>query len=112
MPRQLTIAEIIKNALDKDYSIEQASTDLGDLMNELELIKRRYGTDSPRLTELEKIIPVQEKLALGKLRGDEVFEQLKQLQVSHRVEGKSQTLGFSSQTRHARFVGSQGQDSH
>ena len=76
---QLTIAEIIHNTLDKDYSVEQAATDLGELMNERELFKRRYGTDSPRLTELEKIIPVQEKLALGKLRGEEVFEQLEQL---------------------------------
>ena len=78
---QLTIAEIIRNALDKDYSVEQAATDLGELMSERELIKRRYGTDSPRLTELEKIIPVQERLALGKLRGEEVFEQLAQLNI-------------------------------
>ena len=72
---QLTIAEIIRNALDKDYSAEQAATDLGELMTERELIKRRYGLDSPRLAELEKIIPIQERLALGKLRGEEVFEQ-------------------------------------
>ena len=84
MPRQLTIADIITNALDKDYSVNQAATDLGELMNELELIKRRYGIDSPRFTELEKIIPVQERLALGKLRGDQVFEQLAQLDI--RVE--------------------------
>ena len=84
MPRQLTIADIIRNALDKDYSMDQAATDLGELMTERELIKRRYGIDSPRLAELEKIIPVQEKLALGKLQGDEVFEQLAQLDI--RVE--------------------------
>ena len=81
MPRQLTIADIIRNALDKDYSVDQAATDLGELMTERELIKRRYGIDSPRLAELEKIIPVQEKLALGKLRGDQVFEQLAQLDI-------------------------------
>ena len=81
MSKQLTIADIIRNAIDKDYSMEQAATDLGELMTERELIKRRYGTDSPRLAELEKIIPVQEKLALGKLRGDEVFEQLAQLDI-------------------------------
>ena len=76
---QLSIADIIRNALDKDYSVEQADTDLGELMSERELIKRRYGADSPRLAELEKIIPVQKRLALRKLRGDEVFDQLKQL---------------------------------
>jgi hypothetical protein len=32
MLRQMTIADIIKNALDKDYSVEQADTDLGALM--------------------------------------------------------------------------------
>ena len=78
---QLTIAEIIRNALDKDYSVEQAATDLGELMSERELIKRRYGTDSPRLTELEKIIPVQKRLALGKLCGDVVFENLRRLNI-------------------------------
>ena len=81
MPSQLTIADIITNALDKDYSVDQAATDLGELMNERELIKRRYGTDSPRLTELEKIIPLQEKLALGKLHGDQLFAQLDRLAI-------------------------------
>ena len=81
MTNQLTLADIITNALDKDYSVDQAAVDLGELMTERELIKRRYGIDSPRLAELEKIIPVQEKLALGKLRGDEVFEQLAQLDI-------------------------------
>ena len=84
MSRQLTISDIITNALDKDYSIDQAAADLGELMMELELIKRRHGTGSPRLAELERIIPVQKKLALGKLRGDEAFEQLAQLDI--RVE--------------------------
>ena len=81
MFRQLTITDIITNALDKDYSVDQAATDLGELMNERELIKRRHGTGSTRLTELEKIIPVQVRLALGKLHGDEVFEQLYQLDI-------------------------------
>jgi hypothetical protein len=81
MPRQLTIADIITNALDKDYPVDQAAMDLGELMTEQELIKRRHGIDSPRLAEIEKIIPVQEKFALGKLNGDDVFEQLGQLNI-------------------------------
>ena len=40
-----TIADIISNALDKDYTMEQAASDLGALMNELEHVKRRYGTN-------------------------------------------------------------------
>ena len=70
MPTQLALADIIINALDKDYSVDQAATDLGALMTERDLIKRRYGTSSSRLAELEKIIPMQEQLALDKLRGD------------------------------------------
>ena len=84
MHMQLNIADIITNALDKDYSVEQAATDLGEMMNERELIKRRHGTDSTRLTELETLIPLQERLAIGKLRGDQAFEQLAQLDI--RVE--------------------------
>jgi hypothetical protein len=54
MPSPLTIADIITNALDKDYSVEQAATDPGGSMTELELIKRKYGADSSRLTELQR----------------------------------------------------------
>ena len=36
---------------------------------------------STRLTELERIIPLQEKLALGKLQGDQLFAQLDQLAI-------------------------------
>jgi hypothetical protein len=50
--------------------------DLGELINERELINRRYGTGTARLRGLECIIPLQEKLALGKLRGDQLFAQL------------------------------------
>lgn len=84
MPRQLTLAAIITNALDKDYSVEQAASDLGELMTELELIKRRYASDTACLSELEKIIPVQEQLTLGKLGGDQIFDQLNWLNI--RVE--------------------------
>ena len=84
MLRQVTIADIIKNAIDKDYTEEQAATDLGDLMTERELIKRRNGPGAARLTELECLIPLQEKLALGKLHVDQLFDQLDRLGI--RVE--------------------------
>ena len=84
MTRQMTLTDIVCNALDGDYSLEQAAMDLGALMTEQELIKRRYGTGSPRLTELESIIPLQEKLALGKLHCDQLFVQLDRLAI--RVE--------------------------
>ena len=81
MFRQLTISDIITYAFDKGYTMEQAATDLGELMMEPELTKRRHGTDAPRFTELKTLIPIQERLALGKLRGDEVFEQVAQLDI-------------------------------
>ena len=58
--------------------------DLGALMNERELIKRRHGPGLRRLTELESFIPLQERLAFGKLRGDQLFAQLDRLGI--RVE--------------------------
>jgi hypothetical protein len=76
MLSRLTFANIICNAFDKNYSVEQAAIDLGELISERELIKRRYGTSSPRLSELEKIIPVQVKLAMGKLSNDQLFDQM------------------------------------
>jgi len=59
MFRQLTISDIITNAFDKDYTMEQAATDLGELMMEPELTKRRHGTDAPRFTELKTLIPIR-----------------------------------------------------
>jgi hypothetical protein len=81
MQNQLTLADIVCNALDNAYSVEQAAIDLGKLMSEMELIKRRFGTDSHRLAELERIVPLQEMLALGKLQGDQLFTQLDRLGV-------------------------------
>ena len=72
----MTLSDIIQNALDKDYSMEHAAADLGALIMERELIGRKGDTASPRLRELEQIIPLQERLALGKLCGDELFEGL------------------------------------
>ena len=79
MPEQLAIADIVCNMLNRDYSLEQAATDLGALINERDLIKRRYVRGTARLTELEFLIPLQEKLALGKLHGDQLFAQLDRL---------------------------------
>ena len=76
MPNSMTLSDMICKALDRDYSIEQAASDLGALIMERELIGRKGDTPSPRLRELQQIIPLQERLALGKLRGDQVFTQL------------------------------------
>jgi hypothetical protein len=80
----MTLIDITRNALDREYSLDRAAADLGALMLERELIRRRGDTEAPRLRELEQIIPFQEKLALGKLRGDEIFNRLDLLNI--RVE--------------------------
>ena len=80
----MTLSDIVCKALDKTYSIEQAAADLGELMTERERLRREGNTDTPRLCELEQIIPLQEKLALGKLHGDELFDRLELLDI--RVE--------------------------
>ena len=77
----MTLSDIICKALDKNYSVEEAAADLGALIMERELIVRKGDTASPRLRELEQIIPLQEKLALGKLRGDESFDRLNLLDI-------------------------------
>ena len=70
---QLTLADIVRNALDDAYSVEQAAIDLGKLMCEMELIKRRFGTGSHRLAELERIIPLQESSRWGSYRETNYF---------------------------------------
>jgi hypothetical protein len=64
--------------------MKQAAMDLGALTNERELIIRWYGQGLRRLTELESVIPLQEKLALENLRGDQLIAQLDRLGI--RVE--------------------------
>jgi hypothetical protein len=81
---RMTLRDFIRNALDRDYSMEQAAADLGALILERDLIKRKGDTDSPRLRELEQLIPLQETLAQQKLRGDEILDRLTQLGI--RVE--------------------------
>jgi hypothetical protein len=72
----MTLSEIICNALDNTYSMEQAAADLGELMMERELIRRKYDLTSPRLREIEQLIPIQEALAIGRLRQAGAFQQL------------------------------------
>jgi hypothetical protein len=49
---RMTLSDIIRNALDREYSLDRAAADLGELMTERELIKRKGDTDTPRLHEL------------------------------------------------------------
>jgi hypothetical protein len=80
----MTLSDIIRYALDCNYSLDRAATDLGELMLEREQIKRKGDADTSRFHELKQFIPLQETLALRKLRGEEIFDRLTQLNI--RVE--------------------------
>ena len=79
LPNSMTLPDLIRNSLDRDYSLDRAAADRGALMMERELIRRRCDTEAPRFRELEQVIPLQKKLALGKLRDDELFDRLELL---------------------------------
>ena len=71
-----TFANILCNALDPDYTSDQAVDDLGKLTNEATQMQLQEKTDSPRFVELESIIPIQEKLVKAKLDGHPIFDRL------------------------------------
>ena len=72
----ITIADIMCNAFNKDYTAGQAVADLEKLMNEATLIELTKGPNSPRFIELQKLIPVQEKLMQAKLDNNPIFDRL------------------------------------
>ena len=73
---RMTLSDIIRNGLNRNYSMDGAATDLKSLQLERELITIWGYTDTPRIRELDRLIPMQETLALGKLNGDELFNRL------------------------------------
>jgi hypothetical protein len=76
MIKGLTLTNIICNALNPDYTSTQAADDLSKLINEATLMQIQEETDSPRFTELQSIIPVQERLTKAKLDGHPIFDGL------------------------------------
>ena len=87
MTQELTFASIFCNALDPDYTSDQAMDDLSRLMSEATQMQNQGQTDSPRFAELENLIPVQEKLAKAKLDGHPIFDGLGTLKAeSHKAD--------------------------
>ena len=82
MDKNPTLADIITNTLNKDYSAGEAVADLEKLMNEATLMELTEGPDSPRFIELQKLIPIQERLMQAKLDNDPIFDQLGSLKVT------------------------------
>ncbi len=76
MTNELTFDNILRNALDSDYTSDRAVDDLGKLTNEATQMQLQGNTDSPRFVELESIIPIQEKLVKAKLDGHPIFDRL------------------------------------
>ena len=87
MAAPITLTSIIANAVNKDYTADQAVEDLTRLMNQATLVELRHGTDSPQYNELQKLIPIQEKLVKAKLEGHPIFDQLGSLKVTPHVDG-------------------------
>ena len=81
---RIALPDLVRHALDHHYSLDRAASGLGGLMLERDLIKRKGDTDSPRLRELDRLIPPQETRAVRKLRGDKMFDRLGRLRI--RVE--------------------------
>ena len=82
MNSSLTTATIISNAFDADYSAGQAIADLEKLMNEATLLEFTHASDSPRFIELQKLIPVQERLVRARMDGNPVHDWLGGLKVT------------------------------
>jgi hypothetical protein len=82
MDKNLTLADIITNAFNKNYTIGRTVPDLEKLMNEATLIELTHGSKSPRFIELQKLISVQERLVQAKLGKKPIFDQLGSLKVA------------------------------
>ena len=82
MNKNLTLSTILSNTFDKEYTASQAVADLEKLMNEATLLELSDAQDSPRFIELQKLIPVQERLVRTKMDGDPIFDRLGSLKVS------------------------------
>jgi hypothetical protein len=82
MDKTVTAATILSNAFDKDYTASQAVSDLEKLMNEATLLELSDAQDSPRYLELQKLIPVQERLVKTKMDGNPIFDRLGTLKVT------------------------------
>lgn len=70
MNDSLTLPRVLSNAFDEDYTVGQAVADLEKLMNETTLLELSGEQHLPRFVELQKLIPVQERLVRAKLNGD------------------------------------------
>jgi len=66
----------------KDYSAGQAVADLEKPMNEATLLELSDAQGSPRFIELQKLIPVQERLVRAKMDGNPIFDRLGTLKVT------------------------------
>lgn len=87
MKNNVTFADIVTNAFNKDYTASQAVADLENLMNEATLIELTDGPDSPRFIELQKLRAVQERLVQAKLDKNPIFDRLGSLKVTPHKDG-------------------------
>ena len=82
MDDPLTLPRVLSNAFNKDNSAGQAVADLEKILNEATLLELSGDQDSPRFIELQKLIPVQERLVRAKMDGNPIFDRLGSLKVT------------------------------
>ena len=81
MNRDISFADILDNTINKDYTDAQAVDDLEKLMNESTQLEIQHEQNSPRFMELQKLIPVQERLMQAKLGENPIFNRIGSLEV-------------------------------
>ena len=82
MDEPITLPIILANAFNKDYTADQAVEDLTRLMNQATLVEMEHGTDSPEYAEMQRLIPVQERLTRAKLDKHPIFDKLGSLSLT------------------------------
>ena len=87
MNTNLTLTDIITNSINKEYTADQAIADLEKLMNEATLLELTHSPHSPRFIELQRLIPVKERLVQTKLDKKPIFDELGSLKVTAHKDG-------------------------
>ena len=65
-------ADIVCNVLNQDKPLQEQAADLGELIRERGRKESMFGSNTRRMAELKKMIPIQEKLVMRMINnGDE-----------------------------------------
>lgn len=71
MPNGISLADIICNIFNEDYSLYDSASDLGKIKTEIRRLEMYEGNNSEKVWELKRLESIQEKLTLFKLHYDD-----------------------------------------